>query len=394
MKSRIKYLLVLLFTLVTSAPTIFAAERAPEDRYQHVFFVPECPICFEALTADDTVQTTCRHLFHRRCLDEALRRNNVCPSCRHDFAHPVAAHPVVAVPAHHAAAVLPVAPAVAVDLAPHPINQEFVDAALRGNEARVIELLAAGIDVNSVGPNGQTALMQAAQQGHIDIVQDLLAAGADVNIVQIPPARIAAAMRFRVGLNTGPTALSCAASGSGPTVTQLAIVRLLIAAGANVNHVAEDHNYRNSILMSAIYIRVANETIAPIVQELLAAGAGATINVVNQQGQTVLSMAAEQGDTAAVQALLAAGAIVDLAGPWRCLPPYRKGSALIVSVERGHEAVVRLLIGAGANVNIFGPTGKTVLEITQQNRNQSMGNQVEYNKWSNIERLLRQAGAI
>ena len=48
MKSRIKYLLVLLFTLVTSAPTIFAAERAPEDRYQHVFFVPECPICFEA----------------------------------------------------------------------------------------------------------------------------------------------------------------------------------------------------------------------------------------------------------------------------------------------------------------------------------------------------------
>ncbi len=363
MNSRIKYLLALSVMLILLISKIFAAEQAPDIRYQRVFFVHDCPICLETLTADDTVQTTCRHLFHRRCLDGALRRNDVCPSCRHNFGTPAAAHPEIVAPACCAAAALPVAPDVPV---PHPINQEFVDASLHGNGARVHELLVAGTDVNSVDSNGRTALMQASMQGHIAIVQELLAAGADVNSVAVPRGYIR---------NVGPFALMLAA-GNG----DIAIIRLLIAAGANVN--ADNGGF--TALMMAITNRNEHETATPIIQELLAAGAGATINAINQGGQTALYMAAQMGDTAAVQALLAAGAIVDRG----------KGTALWIAIERGHEAVIQLLVGAGANVNAYGPDGKTALEITLQRRNGYMGNRVEYIKWSNIERILKQAGAL
>jgi ankyrin repeat protein len=347
-------------------PTIFAAAQAPDIRYQRVFFVAECPICLGALTADNTVETSCRHLFHQHCLDEALMRNNRCPSCRHNFAAPAVAHAEPAAPACCAADACPEALPVARDLVPHPINQEFVDAALRGNGARVHELLAAHTDVNSVDSNGRTALMQASQQGQIAIVRELLAAGADVNIVAGPRG---------MARNHGPFALMLA-TGNG----NIDIIRLLIAAGANVNA----NNCGCTALMMATWMRNAGETAAPIILELLAAGAGATINTVDQNGRTALFIAAEMGDGAAVQALLAAGATVDRG----------KRTALWIAIEKGHEAVIQLLVGAGANVNAYGPDGKTALEITLQRRNGYMGNRVEYIKWSNIERLLKQAGAL
>jgi ankyrin repeat protein len=277
----------------------------------------------------------------------------------HNFGAPAVAHPEPAAHACCATAAAPIVPAVPVA---HPINQEFVDAALRGNGARVHELLVAHTDVNSVDSNGRTALMQASQEGHLAIVQELLAAGANVNIVAGPRG---------MARNYGPFALMLA-TGNG----NIDIIRLLIAAGANVN--ADNGGF--TAMMHAVQMRNDGETATPIIQELLAAGA--TVNTINQYGQTVLYMAAERGDTAAVQALLAAGAIVDRG----------KGYPLIIAVEKGYEAIIQLLIAAGANVNAG--AGKTVLMITLEKRNGYMGNRVEYIKWSNIERILKQAGAL
>jgi ankyrin repeat protein len=364
--------------------TIFAAERAPDHdiRYQRIFFVPECPICLEALTADDTVQTTCNHLFHRRCLEAALARNNVCPSCRHDFGAPAAAHPEPAAPACCAAAAPPVAPAA---LVLHPINEEFVDAAFRGNEARVNEFIAAGVDANSVDQYGNTALMWASQNGFVGIVQQLIFAGADVNMLIIPPSRVAAAIRPRHPLPLPPAgnALMSAAS-HGDIATKVTIIRILLAAGADVYNVSD---FGRTALMNGVDSGNNDHvTAVPVIRELLAAGAGATINIVNNNGQTALAIASSRGDTAAVQALLAAGAIVE----------HGKNTPLWTAIDKGYEDVVRLLVDAGANVNAFGPYGKTLLHTVQERRNQSMHckGQVEYNKWANIERLLKQAGAV
>jgi hypothetical protein len=48
--------------------------------------LPECPICYEQITAKSKVETSCKHLFHSGCLGEwKLRGNNSCPLCRSEL---------------------------------------------------------------------------------------------------------------------------------------------------------------------------------------------------------------------------------------------------------------------------------------------------------------------
>ena len=53
-------------------------------------------------------------------------------------------------------------------------------AAAIGQTARVMELIAEGVDVNVRGPRNSTALMYAASGGHLDVVRVLVESGADV----------------------------------------------------------------------------------------------------------------------------------------------------------------------------------------------------------------------
>lgn len=172
MNLRIKLLLVLSFALLSMVPTVFAAVPAPDLRYQRVFFVPECPICLEALTADDTVQTTCRHLFHRRCLDGALMRNNVCPSCRHDFAAPAVAHAEPAAPACCAAAARPLEhPPVVAPLA-HPAAEHVAPLAARAECVRLPNIVIHRCEGMSLGSEvGFLAGIQSCAKFNVFIVK-------------------------------------------------------------------------------------------------------------------------------------------------------------------------------------------------------------------------------
>jgi len=43
----------------------------------------DCPICYEPLTKGKTLKTTCKHVFHRKCIKGWYKtRHNSCPMCR------------------------------------------------------------------------------------------------------------------------------------------------------------------------------------------------------------------------------------------------------------------------------------------------------------------------
>ncbi|KAF8689169.1 hypothetical protein HU200_041952 [Digitaria exilis] len=47
-------------------------------------FGEECAICLNDFRADETLRAMpCSHAFHQHCISEWLRRNGVCPLCRH-----------------------------------------------------------------------------------------------------------------------------------------------------------------------------------------------------------------------------------------------------------------------------------------------------------------------
>jgi ankyrin repeat protein len=60
-------------------------------------------------------------------------------------------------------------------------SDDLVDAAERGDDKRVAELIAQGTGINKKSGTGYTALMGAAERGQLNVVNQLLAANADVN---------------------------------------------------------------------------------------------------------------------------------------------------------------------------------------------------------------------
>ena len=42
----------------------------------------DCPICYEKVTKGTSTITSCKHIFHRRCLQRWTDENSTCPMCR------------------------------------------------------------------------------------------------------------------------------------------------------------------------------------------------------------------------------------------------------------------------------------------------------------------------
>lgn len=62
------------------------------------------------------------------------------------------------------------------------INEELLNASIRGNIETVQTLLDKGADVNAKNNGGYTALWWASFNGHADIVKLLIENGADINV--------------------------------------------------------------------------------------------------------------------------------------------------------------------------------------------------------------------
>ena len=187
--------------------------------------------------------------------------------------------------------------------------------AVRQGDARMVKmLLGAGSGTEGANADGQTALMAAIKNGDLPIVQMLLDAGARVNVVEKVQ-------------NQTPLMWAAAATRNAADM-----VKLLIAKGAEVNARAKFNDWPSQI------------TSEPRGQ-YHAYG-----------GLTPLLYAARGGCYACVDALVAAGADVNLPTPEGVSP-------LMIAIENGHNGIARLLMERGGNAHVWDVYGRTALYL-------------------------------
>jgi ankyrin repeat protein len=194
-------------------------------------------------------------------------------------------------------------------------------------------------DVNGVGSYYGTALQAAARFGHTGIVKQLLDAKADVNMLK----------------GRHHTALRAAVLGRS-----LRTVTLLLEAGASTDLTSHGPYQGND--STPLQLAIQKNEVA-ITQALIAAGAH--INVSRNQQQPLLIQACAHGDISLVNALLEAGADVQVQGHQDprflqvqgCqLPRYLRvrdqhGSALHAAIEAGHMNLILFLLRNGFNLS-------------------------------------------
>jgi ankyrin repeat protein len=101
-------------------------------------------------------------------------------------------------------------------------NISIHEAALKGESAEVMGILAKGVNVDTTDQDGRTALMYASYNGYADIMEKLIRKGAAVNLCD----------------SFGRTALMFASSGPYPEA-----VRLLLKNQADPNIADKDEHY-------------------------------------------------------------------------------------------------------------------------------------------------------
>jgi|HubBroStandDraft_6_1064221.scaffolds.fasta_scaffold98263_2 ankyrin repeat protein len=258
-------------------------------------------------------------------------------------------------------------------LAAGPTSDDLYNAIRANDLTRLRSLVRDTADANTKDGRGETPLMYAAVVGSLDAMKFLIAKGADVN----------AQNEF------GSTALIWSA-------TDLAKVRLLLAHGANVD-VASKRG-RTALFLAAMTDRSA-ETVRLLLAKgadpkvtdslknsvLAAAAAGndiesirliinarVDVNAANVLGLTPLIISAgNNGNTRAVQMLLAQGAQVNAVAPAPFMypglapkagnPQFGSITALGMAAPFGPPELVKALLDAGAEVNVKDVRGMTPL---------------------------------
>jgi ankyrin repeat protein len=185
-------------------------------------------------------------------------------------------------------------------------------AALRGDTAVIRLLLKAGADPESANAEGETALMIVARTGNVEAAKLLLKAGADVHA------------REKWG---GQTALIWAAAQNQPEM-----IRLLVSKGAEVD------------ARSAVRDWPRRMTAEERPKDM------------NRGGMSALLFAARDGHIEAVRALIEAGAALDFTDP-------DGSTALMLALMNGHWDTAQLLIEAGADIHLWDWWGQTPLYL-------------------------------
>ena len=156
------------------------------------------------------------------------------------------------------------------------------------------------------------------------------------------------------------------------------IVELLLEKGASLD--IQD-NYGRTVLIRAVV-----QGHSPIVELLLEKGASPDIQ--DEYGMTALMRSVVLRHSRIVELLIEKGASLDIKDG------YDGGTALMRAVIQGHSPIVELLIEKGASLDIQDGDGMTALTISQEKGNEEIVEYIMKKKVLNAEGRLVLAQAI
>jgi ankyrin len=247
-----------------------------------------------------------------------------------------------------------------------------------GDHKAALARIRAGADVNEAQPDGTRPIHWAVYRVDYEVLDALIAKKAKVDVTNefgssplAEAAKVADARMVKTLLDAG--ARPDSANQDGETALMLAIktgglpvVEMLINAGANVNNVEKFHN-QTPLMWAADAPKNAGD----IVKLLLAKGASVKPRALYSDwesqitsepraqyrpvgGLTALLYAARGGCFDCVEALIGAGADVNLPTP-------EGVTALMLALDNDHNDVAKLLLDRGANPNVWDWWGRTAL---------------------------------
>lgn len=259
-------------------------------------------------------------------------------------------------------------------------KQSLADLIQAGNRKAALERIRAGADVNEAQPDGTRPIHWAVYHVDYELLDALIAKKAKVGVTNefgstplAEAAKLADLRMVKTLLDAG--AEPEGANQDGETALMLAIktgelpvVDLLIQRGAKVNVVEKFHN-QTPLMWAAAASRNAGE----MVKLLLAKGADVKPRALYTDwasqitsepraqyrpvgGLTALLYAARNGCYDCVDALIAAGADVNVPTP-------EGVTALMLAIDNDHNDVAKLLLDRGANPNNWDWWGRTALYI-------------------------------
>jgi ankyrin repeat protein len=256
----------------------------------------------------------------------------------------------------------------------------LIAAVEKGHRTTVKYLLSAGADVNKRVLNEYvvthlhaTALMVACLNADMPMIKLLLEAGADININAIkdqPPTAISYAATHghlevvKLLLNRGAILPSFVLAG--PVVHgHVEVVNVLIKAGAVVDDLKDRLGKARSLTLLAVGSAFPERTEKQIMILRLLAAAGAELNLNYRGWQTPLICATWKANLEVVNCLIELDADINL-------PDAAGRTALHFAAERGHTEIAQALIRAGADIALKDKKHRTPLDVAKAEKSKGV----------------------
>src|SRR5690349_17685008 len=272
----------------------------------------------------------------------------------------------------------------AVRLLPQAASSQLATVIQEGRRAAALAMITAGADVNTAQPDGTRPIHWAVYRVDYDLVDALIARKARVDVAnEFGHTPLAEAVRQAdermVKALLGAGSGTEGANGDGQTALMIAIknaelpvFQMLLDAGAKVN-VVEKVQGQTPLMWAAAAPRNAGEMVKALIAKGADVNARARFTDWPSQitsepraqyhaygGLTPLLYAARGGCYSCVEALIAAGADVNLPTPEGVTP-------IMMALDNGFNGVARLLIERGGNPHLWDVYGRTALYIAVGN---------------------------